>query len=92
CTLNEEFDELRLVSIHGNANGEVYAKLIVNHAIPTIQHLVSDEQEVLEQAGIPQEVERRLYNSLNKPTNIDNLEEKVIAVWYSIPSQYYHRV
>ncbi|CAG8800068.1 3455_t:CDS:1, partial [Cetraspora pellucida] len=149
CTLNDEFDELRLgstinhnsnlmfwacfswhglgpiVPIHGNVNGEVYAKLIVNHAIPAIRHLVSDEQgifqqdgaishkywkvkEVLEQAGIPvlpwlaqspdmspmklmwQEVERQLHNSLDKPTNIDDLEKKVIAAWYSIPSQYYH--
>ncbi|CAG8796636.1 15375_t:CDS:1, partial [Cetraspora pellucida] len=138
CTLNKEFDELRLgstinhnsslmfwacfsghelgpiVPIHGNVNGEVYAKLIVNYAIPAIRCLVSDEQgifqqdsatphkywkvkEVLEQAGIPvlpwlaqslnmspmelmwQKVERRLHNSLDKPTNIDDLEEKVIA-------------
>ncbi|CAG8790626.1 4367_t:CDS:1, partial [Cetraspora pellucida] len=106
---------------------EVYAKLIVNYAIPAIRRLVSDEQgifqqdsatpykywkvkEVLEQAGIPvlpwlaqspdmssielmwQEIKRQLHNSLDKPTNIDDLEEKVIAAWYSISSQYYHGV
>ncbi|CAG8767010.1 270_t:CDS:2, partial [Cetraspora pellucida] len=101
-----------IVPIHGNVNGEVYAKLIVNHAIPAIRRLVSYEQvkEVLEQADIPilpwlaqspdmspmelmwQEVERRLHNSLDKSTNIDDLEKKVIAAWYSIPSQYYHGV
>ncbi|CAG8818483.1 19043_t:CDS:2, partial [Cetraspora pellucida] len=36
-------------------------------------------KEVLKQASIPQEVERRLHNSLDKPTNIDDLKEKVIA-------------
>ncbi|CAG8814487.1 3175_t:CDS:2, partial [Cetraspora pellucida] len=124
CTLNEEFDELRLgstinhnsslmfwacfswyrlgliVPICGNVNSEVYAKLIVNYAIFAIRHLVFDEQDIFQQnSATPykywkvkeQEVERRLHNSLDKPTNIDDLEEKVIAAWYSIPSQYYYR-
>ncbi|CAG8808397.1 18454_t:CDS:2, partial [Racocetra persica] len=38
------------------------------------------------------EVERRLHNSPDEPTSIDDLEEKVIAAWYSIPCQYYRDV
>ncbi|CAG8838701.1 26262_t:CDS:2, partial [Racocetra persica] len=38
------------------------------------------------------EVKRRLHNSPDKPTSIDDLEEKVIAAWYSIPYQYYRDV
>ncbi|CAG8783776.1 15193_t:CDS:2, partial [Cetraspora pellucida] len=96
CTLNDEFDELRLVPIRGNVNGEVYAKFIVNHAIPVIRRLVSDEQGIFQQDVQWNSCDKKLkdgcINSLDKPTNIDDLEEKVIAAWYSIPSQYYHGV
>ncbi|CAG8824738.1 13062_t:CDS:2, partial [Racocetra persica] len=36
-----------------------------------------------------QEVESRLHSSLDKPTSIEDLEEKVKATWNSIPPRYY---
>ncbi|CAG8773957.1 6229_t:CDS:1, partial [Cetraspora pellucida] len=36
-----------------------------------------------------QEVERRLQNSPDKSTSIDDLEKKVIAAWYSILHKFY---
>ncbi|CAG8722758.1 17453_t:CDS:2 [Cetraspora pellucida] len=88
----EEFNESCLVStigpiipIHGHINGEIYVKLMRKHAIPAIcismlpWLLQSLDLNPLE--NLWQKVKSHLCSSLNKPTSIKDLEEKVKTAW-----------
>ncbi|CAG8828694.1 15066_t:CDS:2, partial [Cetraspora pellucida] len=94
-----------IVPIYGKVNGEVYIKLIRRHALRAVCQLVPNSQAGIPILPWPaqspdlnpienmwQEVERRLQNSPDKPTSIDDLEKKVIAAWYSIPCKFYCRL
>ncbi|CAG8790950.1 1181_t:CDS:2, partial [Cetraspora pellucida] len=73
-------------------NGEVYVKLIRRHTFRAVRRLVPNSQGIFQQdnatlhkywkvkaAFSRAKVERRLQNSPDKPTSIDDLEKKVIA-------------
>ncbi|CAG8829878.1 23283_t:CDS:2, partial [Cetraspora pellucida] len=88
-----------IVPIHGNVNSEQDSatshkywkvKEVLEQAGISVLTWLAQSPDMSPIELMWQEVERRLHNSLDKPTNIDDFEKKVIAAWYSIPSQYYH--